>query len=302
MFKKILVGYEGSEQSEDALALARELAGSSGDITAACSYWSEPLTARVAKGGPGDRAMRPGAEKTLEPLAERGIATLPAPGASPAAALHDVAAHGDFDLVVLGSTHHGRVAQVLAGSTATHLLHGAPCAVAIAPLGYRRADHASIKRVGVAYVDTPAGHEALHVAYGLADERAGSLVILDAADRGTLEISAHGGFFAPYEGTEVRQAVADELQEALTRYVDRGDVPVHSQLLLGAPGEQLVESSRELDVLVMGSRGFGGLRRALLGSVSAYVVHHAACPVLVVPRGVHLTDEADELAIAGAAD
>lgn len=300
MFKKILVGYEGSEQSEDALSLARELAGSSGDVTAACSYWSERLTARVGKGGPGEEAMRPGAVQTLAPLAERGIATVPAPGASPAAALHDLAELGDFDLVVLGSTHHGRVAQVLVGSTATHLLHGAPCAVAVAPLGYRNADHASIKRVAVAYVDTPAGHEALHVAYGLADERAGSLVILDAADRGTLEMSGHGGFFAPYEGTEVRQAVADELQEALTQYAGRGDVPVDSHLLLGAPGEQLVEYSRDVDVLVMGSRGFGGLRRAMLGSVSAYVVHHAACPVLVVPRGVHLTGSTDALAVAGA--
>ena len=169
MFKKILVGYEGSDDSEDALALALELAGDAGDVVAACSYWYEPLTARVGKGGPGGEVMRPSAEEALASLAGRGIATRPAPGASPAAALHDLADAEDFDLVVLGSTHRGRIGRVLAGTTATHLLHGAPCAVAVAPRGYRRDDDAaSIRRIGVAYADTPAAHEALHVAHGLA--------------------------------------------------------------------------------------------------------------------------------------
>jgi nucleotide-binding universal stress UspA family protein len=299
MFKKILVGYEGSERSEDALALAHELAADAGDITAACSYWYEPLTARVGKSGPGGEAMRGGAEEVLAPLAARGITTVAAPGSSPAAALHDLAEHGGFDLVVLGSTHSGRIGQVLSGTTATHLLHGAPCAVAVAPLGYHRADHAAVKRIGVAYSDTPAAHEALTVAHALAAERHAELVILDAADRDELEMSGRVGFFAPYADSEIREAVADELREAVSE-VEGGEVRVTSRMLLGPPGRRLAEETVELDALVMGSRGYGGVRRALLGSVSRHVINHAACPVLVVPRGVH-PDLAPGRVVVGAA-
>lgn len=53
---------------------------------------------------------------------------------------------------------------------------------------------------------------------------------------------------------------------------------------MGDPDKEIVRLSEELDVglIVMGSRGLGGIRRALMGSVSDSVVRHAHCPVLVV--------------------
>jgi nucleotide-binding universal stress UspA family protein len=50
----------------------------------------------------------------------------------------------------------------------------------------------------------------------------------------------------------------------------------------GRPGEELVEMSKDADLLVVGSHGSGQLKELVLGSVSAYATHHCTCPVVVV--------------------
>jgi nucleotide-binding universal stress UspA family protein len=51
----------------------------------------------------------------------------------------------------------------------------------------------------------------------------------------------------------------------------------------GLPAEALLQAAEGADMLVVGSRGVGGFERLLLGSVSTQVVHHARCPVVVIP-------------------
>jgi nucleotide-binding universal stress UspA family protein len=58
-----------------------------------------------------------------------------------------------------------------------------------------------------------------------------------------------------------------------------------TDVLNGQPAEELLRSSADADLVVVGSRGLGGFKRLMLGSVSDQVVHHARCPVLVVHNG-----------------
>jgi len=73
-----------------------------------------------------------------------------------------------------------------------------------------------------------------------------------------------------------------ELLERFQNEVETQEVPVTTVQLLGAPGTAIVEQSKPGDLVVVGRRGRSGLSEIFLGSVSNYVLHHAASSVLVV--------------------
>lgn len=79
--------------------------------------------------------------------------------------------------------------------------------------------------------------------------------------------------------TEAQEAVDKSL--ALAGDMRPSSVTVRA--ISGIPAAELVTASADADMLVVGSRGSGGFSRLLLGSVSTQVVHHAHCPVVVVP-------------------
>ena len=85
-------------------------------------------------------------------------------------------------------------------------------------------------------------------------------------------------------GDSLSDAQRDVLDRTL-RSVDLSNVSYETRQEIGEPSSQLIDVCRRVDadVLVVGRRGAGLLRRMVVGSVANHVVHEAPCPVLVVP-------------------
>jgi nucleotide-binding universal stress UspA family protein len=286
MFRNVLVGYEGGERSEDALALAHALAAPGGTVTAACAFSWEPPSARVVPTRPGETTMRAAAEETVAPLRARSGAvthTATILGAPPARALRELADEDDHDLIVVGSTHRGAIGHVFAGSTADGLLHGGPCPIAVAPRGYHRRP-LELRRIGVAYDGSEAAWAGLDVAQGLATDRGAELTVLRAFNSVPVPAAADVGYAGVIDEPDPLAAARADLDATVDRLRSAG-TPVAGELLEGAPGRVLAERCQDLDLLVAGSRGHGRIGRVFLGSLSHYLLSHAAAPVLVIaPR------------------
>ena len=102
-------------------------------------------------------------------------------------------------------------------------------------------------------------------------------------------LAAYGAGWAPPPPrlTEDSEAAAKEvLEEALGAVKeDSGSVEIESLVREGQPANVLVEASADAELLVVGSRGRGGFRELMLGSVSQQCAHHARCPVTIVRAG-----------------
>ena len=287
MYRKIVVGYNGSEQGEDALALASRLRDPSGTVIAACIY---PAT------GPGRGAQ-------LEPvLAEEAVKTLKgsahvndawleleaAPGHSAAHGLHLLSERTDADLVVVGSSHRGPAGRVLAGTTADRLLNGSPCPVAVAPVGYAKAI-GSLGTIGLAYDGSESAAAALPEAAALASSLDARLQLFAVVPPLESVWTKDPTYTHVYSGAEVLEYRRHEFERML-RSGDgdraRGPArpPPRCSTVMRRNGS-LDQAGEQVDLLVMGSRNYGPLRRVMVGSTAVQVMRDAPCPVIVIPRG-----------------
>lgn len=185
------------------------------------------------------------------------------------------------DLLVVGARGLGGFRGLLLGSISRHCLHHATCPVAV----IREADHSPGRvtdRVVVGIDGSETSAKALAWAVREARARRSPLVVVHSyrnAILGAIEYSA------PVLSPDMlEQAARDSVQRALAD-VDTGGLVTAPQRIIvesGAPAA-ILDAASDASVVVVGSRGMGGVKGFVLGSVSHQVTQHAPCPVVVIP-------------------
>ncbi|HEU0023488.1 MAG TPA: universal stress protein [Thermoleophilaceae bacterium] len=279
MWERLVVGYDGTDEGDDAMTLARVLAAAGGgEVIAACV---RPLPHFRRGDGELRRTLEDEAGSTLAAIHGSGIDTRPLVARSPAQGLFELAESDQADLLVVGSSHRGGLGAVLAGGVGRALLQGAPCAVAVAPRGYRDGDVDRLRVIGVGYDGTAESETALEgaIRLGLAAETTMRVVTVVAPSS-----AGDGGSGRAPREPSARDLMRERLNEAIERCPR--ELRALGQMLTGSVTASLCdEAERGMDILLVGSRGFGPLMRVAVGSVAAELMRSAPCPVLVFPRG-----------------
>jgi nucleotide-binding universal stress UspA family protein len=285
----IVVGHNGAESGDDAAALGAQLARATGESLIVVTVYPEenPI-------GPGRvdaewvGYMREQADEASAAarrfLGEEGAEFRIVGSHSAAHGLDDIAEAEQASMIVVGSSPRAARRRITPGSTGERLLHGAICPVAVAPRGTReRPADAAVRRIGVAFVETPEAFEALQVAAALAERTGASLTLYTV-------VAPRSEVFAPFSGRASEEtflaAVREQARAALDKALASLPFEAADELLEGDVVEELAAlDERDCDLLVCGSRTYGPVRRVLLGGVSRRLIRRAACPLVVVPRG-----------------
>ena len=273
---KIIVGCDGGAGGMAALRLAGRLTGGfeSSELMVVASFGPEEVD---YFGGPAEEQREKFHERARQRAAEAlgttayTFTALDGPGAR---VLHDLAEAERADLIVVGPTRHGTIGRILIGTTTEKLLKSAPCAVAVAPTDFADGTRPEVGVIGVAYNGEPDSFAALEEAARLARATDSELRVITVGPTFS-GLDAHLG---PVE--DLRAEYRDRLAQGVARIGGQAEA-VYEE---GPAAEALSAKGIDLDLLVLGSRGYGPVRRVLTGSTAEAVVRTAPCPVLVVPR------------------
>jgi nucleotide-binding universal stress UspA family protein len=186
-------------------------------------------------------------------------------------------------LIVVGRRRHaGRV--TFAGGVPGSLVHGARCAVAVAPRGISDDSSLAPRVITVAYDGSAEAQVALATAETLALTAGATIRLVGVHDPSIAHVASAGSGLGSVacEAGSTPGALHDELERA-AETLDHRTRPLVI-LETGDPAQRIASRAESGDLLVVGSRGHGPLLRVALGSVSTELLDSAPCPVLIVPR------------------
>jgi nucleotide-binding universal stress UspA family protein len=190
-----------------------------------------------------------------------------------------VESSADADLVVVGARGLGTLRDLLLGSVSQACLHRTriPTAV-VRSTGVQRP--AGRERVVVGVDGSDTAQRALNWALDEARRRQAAVEVVHAWTLPLLAVPTLAYDYGPFD--EAARSIVDGA-------LDRADtsnlpVPVRRTIRTGSGGHVLVDAAKDADLVVVGSRGLGGFKGLLLGSVSHQITHHSSCPVVVIPH------------------
>jgi nucleotide-binding universal stress UspA family protein len=292
----VLVGVDGSETSAVAAQwAAREARRLGWRLHVVCSYTLPSYPVASLDGGYAaldDAPIRAGAQAVLDTAVRRvsgedlevtsSLETGDAAGVL-------VELSRDAGLAVVGTRGRGGFADRLLGTVSSALPAHAHCPTVVVPVREGRDVLGPIESIAVGVDGSESSSVALERAIQEAELWDAELTAVAAAP-----MVVGSGMMAVLPAPLDRDAVLAEVAAGLNVTVDGvvGDreVTVKRAALEGTGADVLTELSASIDLLVVGTRGRGGFAGLLLGSTSQTLLHHALCPIMVVPSRVRHED------------
>ena len=281
----IIVGVDGSQSAMEAVVLAvREAAWRDSPLRIVHAFgWAlAPVPVGPSPEGPPDGGLRHDAERILSEAAALAADTEPKVEVTtdlidgvPSPVLLGCAQSAQ--LVVLGSRGLGGFTGLLLGSVAVHLAAHSPVPVLVA--------RGTMRRSGPVVVGVDGSVEsasALEWAVREAQLRETELVALRAWT-GPQPLGP-GDALPPVLDVQAAQTGEEQLLGEALEAHDGTGLQVRRMVRHDRPARALVQLSEQAQLVVVGTRGRGGFAGLLLGSTSHQLLHHADCPVMVVPR------------------
>ncbi|HTU15252.1 MAG TPA: universal stress protein [Solirubrobacterales bacterium] len=282
MIDTVIVGIEDTDEARDALRFARLFGAVEGarlhvvSVHRATVFYEGAAEIEAARAAYFDEMLQMAQAELGDQFEFHRLVEI-----SPPAGLTEVAERIGADVVVIGSSHRGPIGRVLMGGAGSRLAAGSPCAVIVTPRGWSREGTTTLRRIGVAFNTSAEAAAALDFGLELQRGLGAELTLIGVVP----EVIAAGRIGHTNRGFEeiLREDMEELIGETLARIGSDG---VGHQVREGHAADELAAASIDLDLLVLGSRGYGPLRRVLLGGTSVKVMRSSACPVVIVPRSV----------------
>ncbi|MGI9556707.1 MAG: universal stress protein [Solirubrobacterales bacterium] len=290
MIDRILVGYDGSEQAEDALAVAAGLAANlKAELRMGASLSEEQLlqpaeTVDEALSHESE-ALLSAARQHLSELGDYEIDGRALLSDSPADGLLDLSETERADLLVIGSTHRGGVGRVLPGSLALQIIGSTGCPLVIAPRRVPHDGEAGTGPVVAAFDGGDLASRAVKFAAQLAAQADAPLHVVGVAVSQAQVEAALAGYGVQAGSAPDRATLQEELEQLLEELPD--NVAANWTVVEGSPVDTLVNAAQgSRGIFVSGSHGRGPLMSLILGSVSDAVAQRISWPAVLVPPQV----------------